>query len=86
MLEKEPPCVRQHPDGWHTEVMRGRLPLTCIGGSCGGAVEEAGRAWHAQVGHARPVAVHGGSDAVVVGLLRCGARDVATRGHTVGVT
>lgn len=59
--------------------------LTCVS-RVGGAVEEAGGSWHAQVGHPRSVSVHGGRDGVVVGLLRRGARHVAARRHAVRVT
>lgn len=59
--------------------------LTCIR-RVGGSVEEAGGSGHAQVGHASAVAVHGGGDGVVVGLLRRGAGDVASWRNTVGVT
>lgn len=57
--------------------------LTCVSGVGGGAVEEAGGSRYAQVGHPRPVSVHGGRDGVVVGLLRRGARHVAARRHAV---
>lgn len=59
--------------------------LTCVGG-VGGSVEEAGGGGHAQVGHASAVAVHGGGDGVVVGLLRRGAGGVAPRRNAVGVS
>lgn len=58
--------------------------LTCVS-RVGGAVEEAGGSGHAQVGHPRPVSVHGGGDGVVVGLLGGGARHVAAGGHAVRV-
>ena len=64
----------------------GACVLTCVGGVSGGSVEEAGGAGHAQVGHPRAVAVHGGRDGVVVGLLRGGAGHVPAGGHAVGVT
>lgn len=60
--------------------------LTGVSRVGGGAVEEAGGAGDAQVGHAGSVPVHGRRDGVVVGLLRRGAGHVATRRHAVGVT
>lgn len=58
--------------------------LTCVSRVGGGSVEEAGRAGNAQVGHPRcSVAVHGGRDGVVVGLLRRGARHISSRRHAV---
>lgn len=59
--------------------------LTCIS-RVGGSVEEAGRTGDTQVSHAGTVAIHGGRDGVVAGLLWRGARNVASRRNTVGVT
>lgn len=59
--------------------------LTCIS-RVGGPVEEAGGTGDPQVGHAGAVAVHGGRDGVVAGLLWRGAGNVASRRNTVGVT
>lgn len=58
--------------------------LTCVR-RVGRPVEEAGGGGHAQVAHGAAVAVHGGGDGVVVGLLRRGAGGVASGRNAVGV-
>lgn len=68
-------------------ILLGLCSLTCVGWVGSGSVEEAGWTRNTKVGHASgSVAIHGGGDGVVVGLLRRGARHIATRRHTVGVT
>lgn len=52
-------------------------------GRVGGTIEEPRGTGHAQVGHSGAVAVHGGRDGVVVGLLGGGAWHIAARRHAV---